>query len=145
LATWLDQKLAAYKDYTGLSILRSQLLLLAVAFAISTIQWLLLGNASLVSTLLYTFFSGNAVTIILSLCGPLFDRPFPSDWFVFIALLLPVSVFAGTIGGVLNRLALGRSLSTLSNWKSGDIPYSTLMCIVIGIITRAFASNRARL
>ena len=97
---WLRQKLAEYKRHAGVSFLNSQLLLLAIAFAIAAIQWVLLGHASLVSTLIYTFFAGNAVTIILSLCGPLFDQPFPRDWIVYTALLLPVSVIAGTIGGV---------------------------------------------
>ena len=142
---WLKEKLATYQRYAGVSILRSQLLLLAIALSIAAIQWLLVGHASLVSTVLYTLFSGNAVTIILSLCGPLYDKPFPKDWIVYIAILLPVSVFSGTFGGVLNRLILGRSLSTLANWKSGDIPYASLICIVIGLVTFAFASNRARL
>ena len=142
---WLRQKLAEYKRHAGVSFLNSQLLLLAIAFAIAAIQWVLLGHASLVSTLIYTFFAGNAVTIILSLCGPLFDQPFPRDWIVYTALLLPVSVIAGTIGGVLNRLALDRPLSTLANWRGGDIPYSSLICLVIGLVTYAFASNRARL
>ena len=80
-----------------------------------------------------------------SLCGPLYDKPFPKDWIVYIAILLPVSVFSRTFGGVLNRLILGRSLSTLANWKSGDIPHASLICIAIGLVTFAFASNRARL
>ena len=142
---WLKEKLATYQRYAGVSILRSQLLLLAIALSIAAIQWLLVGHASLVSTVLYTLFSGNAVTIILSLCGPLYDKPFPKDWIVYIAILLPVSVFSGTFGGVLNRLILGRSLSTLANWKSGDIPHASLICIAIGLVTFAFASNRARL
>lgn len=145
MTEWLEHKLAEYKRYAGLDIVRSQLLLLAIALSIAAIQWLLLGHASLVSTVLYTLFAGNAVTIILSLSGPLYDQPFPRNWIVYCALLLPVSVFAGTFGGVFSRLILGRSLSTLANWKSGDIPYASLICIVIGLVTHTFASNRARL
>ena len=142
---WLKQKLSTYQHYAGVSISRSQLLLLMTALTIAAVQWLLVGRASLISTLVYTFFAGNAVTILLSLCGPLYNQPFPRDWIVFIALLLPGSIVAGTLGGVMNRLTLGRPLSTLANWKSGDIPYASLICFVIGMVTRAFASNRARL
>jgi phosphoserine phosphatase RsbU/P len=145
LPEWLEQKLSTYKRYVGISIVNSQLLLLAIASAIAAIQWLLLGHASFASTLIYTFFAGNAVTILLALCEPLYDQPFPRDWVVFIALLVPISAFAGTLGGVLNRLVLGRPLSTLANWKSGDIPYSSLICAVVGLATYTFASNRTRL
>ena len=145
MSDWLNLRLTAYKQYAGISFLRSQFLLVAIALAIAAIQWLLLGDSSFASTLIYTLLAGNAVTIILSLCAPLYDQPFPRDWIVFSALLLPASVFAGTLGGVLSRLVLGRSLATLANWKSGDIPYSTLICVVIGLVTHAFASNRARL
>jgi sigma-B regulation protein RsbU (phosphoserine phosphatase) len=145
LPEWLEQVLSKHKDYVGIGLLNSQLLLLAIALGIAAIQWLLLGRASLVSTLIYTFFAGNAVTILLSLCEPLYRQPFPRDWIVFIALLLPVSVFSGTVGGILNRLILGRPLSTLANWKSGDIPYSSLICAAVGLVTYAFGSNRARL
>lgn len=142
---WLRQKLTTYERYAGISLLRSQLLLLAIAMAIAAVQWLLLGHASFASTVIYTFVAGNAVTILLSLCGPLYDQPFPRDWIVYCALLLPISVFSGTVGGVINRLALGRPLSSLADWKRGDIPYSSLICVVIGLITYAFASNRERL
>ena len=145
LPAWLEQELSKYKRYTGISILPLQLLLLAIGLTIGAIQWLLLGHENLPGTLTYTFFAGNAVTILLSLAGSLYNQPFPRDWIVFLALLIPISVFAGTVGGVLDRLVLGRPLSTLENWRSGDIPYSSLICAVIGLVTYAFASNRARL
>ncbi len=142
---WLEQQLSKYQRFAGISILNSQLLLLGIAAAICAIQWLLLGRASTASTFIYTFFAGNSVTILVALCEPLYNQPFPRDWIVFIALLFPISVFSGTVGGILNRLLLGRPLSTLANWKTGDIPYSSLICAVVGLVTYAFANNRARL
>ena len=145
MLAWLHRQLTTYKRYTGNSLLRSQLTFLAIGLTISAIQWFLLGHANLVSVLIYTFFSSNAVTILLSLGGPLYHRPFPQNWIVFLALLLPSSVLAGTLGGVMDRLLLRQSLHSLANWRSGDIPYSSLICVVIGLVTYTFASNRARL
>ncbi len=142
---WLEQMLAKYKQYAGLSIVNSQLILVSVALSVSATQWLLVGRAALLSTVIYTLIAGNVVTFLLSLCVPLFDQPFPRDWIVYSALLLPVSIFAAVVGGVLDRLILGRPLSTLSNWQSGDITFATLICVVIGVVTHAFSSNRARL
>jgi sigma-B regulation protein RsbU (phosphoserine phosphatase) len=146
LPQWFQDRLDNYKKYIGFDLLRTQLLFLAISLGVSAIQYLLLHDASLVSTVLYTFFSGNIVTILLALCGPLFeDQPFPRDWIIYTAFLIPIAIIAGAGGGVLNRLVLGRSLHTLSNWKTGDIPYASLISAVIGLIMHSFASNRARL
>lgn len=142
---WLDRRLTKYQRFAGVSLYRWQLILLAAALTISAIQWLLLGHASLVNTLIYTLFAGNIVTLTISLCGPLYDQPFPRDWIVYLALLLPTSVFAGALGGVMTYLIVRRPLTSLENLRSGDIPYASLICFVLGIITHAFASNRARL
>ena len=142
---WLKQRLQAYEKYSGTTYLRSQILLLAVAVSVWAIQWLLVGRASLLSTFIYTFVAGNIVTILLSAAGPLYDQPFPRDWIVFLALLLPVSLIASVTGGVLDRLVLGDSLRSLANLRNGDIPFAGLICMVIGVSVHLFASNRARM
>ncbi len=142
---WFYSRLNVYEIYVGSGILRSQLFLLAVALSVAAIQWLLVGHPSLVSTLIYTFVAGNITTVLLATATPLFDQPFPRDWIIFIAILFPVSLIASTLGGICNRLALGRSLRTLENWKNGDIPYAALICFIIGVSIHVFARNRAKL
>ena len=142
---WLKSGLARYQQYAGTTLLRSQLLLLAVALSVWAIQWLLIGHAGLLSTLLYTFIAGNTVTITLALAGPLYHQPFPRDWIVYLALLMPAALVASTLGGLLSRLLLGVPLHSLANWRNGDIPFAALICVVIGVSVHLFASNRARL
>ena len=103
-----------------------------------------LGRASLLSTLIYSFVAGNILTITLSAAVPLFSLKFPQDWIVFLAILLPVSFIASACGGIVDRLILGMPLSSLGNLRNGDIPYGTLICFVIGVSVRTFASVRAR-
>ena len=145
MSLWIQRRLAAYRLYSGVGILRTQLILFSVALAIGAIQWLLTGHPSLISTLIYTLIAGNVTTFLLALLGPLFLQPFPRDWITFIAVLLPVAFFASLLGGLLDRLVLHRSFASLANLKNGDIPYAALLCVVIGIVTRIFARNRASL
>ncbi len=141
---WLKQRLAAYERYAGISYARSQLLLLAVAFSVWAIQWLLVDRGNLPSTLIYSFIAGNIVTILMSSAVPLYNQPFPRDWIVYLALLLPVSLVASTAGSVVSRLLLGVSLHSLFNPR-GDIPFGAFFCVLIGVSVHIFASNRARL
>ncbi|ADW69861.1 PP2C family protein-serine/threonine phosphatase [Granulicella tundricola] len=145
MSPWLQQKLATYKHYSGGSLLNTQYLLFVVALAISAIQWFLADHASLLSTIIYTFVAGNVITIVLALAGPLYDQPFPRDWIVYTALLLPVAVLASTAGGVIDRLVLGMPLASLTNLRNGDIPFGTLVSIVIGLSIHAYASTRSNL
>jgi sigma-B regulation protein RsbU (phosphoserine phosphatase) len=144
LPDWLKQRLAAYERYAGISYARSQLLLLAVAFSVWAIQWLLVDRGNLPSTLIYSFIAGNIVTILMSSAVPLYNQPFPRDWIVYLALLLPVSLVASTAGSVVSRLLLGVSLHSLFNPR-GDIPFGAFFCVLIGVSVHIFASNRARL
>ena len=145
LPQWFYHRLNVYEIYVGSGIVRSQVFLLAVALCVAAIQWLLVGHPSLVSTLIYTFVAGNITTVLLATATPLYDQSFPRDWIIFLAILFPVSFIASTVGGVCNRLVLGRSLHSLENWKSGDIPYAALICFIIGVSIHIFARNRARL
>jgi sigma-B regulation protein RsbU (phosphoserine phosphatase) len=145
LPQWSERKAGAYRRIVGRGLLQSQLLFLAVALVVSAVQALLIGQPSLVSTLLYTFFAGNIVTFLLAVASPLYDQPFPRDWIVFLALLLPVSLIASVVGGVADRLLLRRSLESLLNWRTGDIPFACLVCFLIGVSTYAFDSIRDRM
>ena len=141
----LQNRIRAYEQFSGTTFLRSQLLLVAIGFGVSAIQWFLIGRASLTSTLIYSFVAGNILAITLSAALPFFNLTFPRDWLVFIAILLPVSFIASAGGGIVDRLILGMPLSSLGNLRNGDIPYGTLICFVIGVSVRTFASVRGRL
>ncbi|RXH55296.1 PP2C family protein-serine/threonine phosphatase [Granulicella sibirica] len=141
----LQNRLRAYERYSGITFFRSQLLLLAVALSVSAIQWFLIDRASLPSTLIYSFVAGNVLNVLLSLAVPFFSFAFPQDWIAFLAILLPVSFIASAAGGVIDRLILRIPMAPLADLRKGDIPYGALICFVIGVSMRVFASVRARL
>lgn len=120
-------------------------LLICVALSLWAIQWLLVGHAHVLGTILYSLIMGNMVTLSLVVASPLFDKPFPRDWIVFFAVLVPVSLVASVAGGVLQRLILGIPLRSLANWKNGDIPFASLVGFVLGTGTHIYSSNKAKL
>ena len=128
-----------------MSFLRHQLLLLCVALTLWGIQWLLVGHAGLLNTAIYSLIMGNLVTISLVVTSELFGRPFPQDWLVFFAVLVPVTLLASATGGVLQRLILGIPLRTLGNLKNGDIPFAALVGFVLGTGTHIYSSSKAKL
>ena len=128
-----------------MSFVKYQVLLLCVALSLWGIQWLLVGHAGLLSTILYSLIMGNIVTVSLVVASPLFDQPFPRDWIIFFAVLVPVTLVASVAGGVLQRLILGFPLRSLTNLKNGDVPFASLVGFVLGTGTHIYSSNRAKL
>jgi sigma-B regulation protein RsbU (phosphoserine phosphatase) len=142
----LTKKLSSYEGLFGAGALRSQLYLLAVAVSVYGIQVLLEGHAGFISTLIYTFIAGNAVSLLLSFASPLFaDQIFPRNWIIYTALLLPVSFLASALGAVLDRVILRTPMRTLQDWSSTDIPFGALIVFVLGLADYLFISTREKL
>jgi sigma-B regulation protein RsbU (phosphoserine phosphatase) len=139
----LTTALSSYEGLFGAGILLSQIYLLGVAISVYGIQALLLGHASLLSTIIYTFFAGNGITLLLSSAAPLFDQSFPRNWIVYIALLLPMSFVASFFGALLNRFILRIPSRHLADWSSSDLTFAALIIFLLGIGDYLFMTARA--
>jgi sigma-B regulation protein RsbU (phosphoserine phosphatase) len=146
LPKWLTKGLSQYEGLFGAGAWLSQCYLLGVAAAVFGINWLLVGQAHLLSTLLYTLIAGNAVSLLLSSASSLFaGQPFPRDWIIYTALLLPVSFVSSAVGGVLDRLILHIPMRSLTDWQGGDIPFGALIVFILGLADYLFVSTRLRM
>lgn len=143
---WLTKGLSHYEGLFGAGVLLSQVYLLGVAAAVFGIEWLLVGQTHFLSTIIYTLIAGNAVSLLLSSASPLFvDQPFPRDWIIYTALLLPVSFLSSAVGGVLARAILRMPMGSLRDWQGGDIPFAALIVFIIGLADYLFVSTRLRM
>ena len=121
---------------------QTQLLLLGVAITTSGLYWLLQGNTNPTPQFLFTFIIGNCTALAVFLAAPVFTKQkFPWDWFVYLAVLLPVSMAASSIASVTSRIVAGRVEHLLRlDWL--DIRSGTFFSLVIGVAL--FISGRAR-
>lgn len=134
------------KDFTGISLLRYQLILCGIALAVAVLLWLLQGHASVIDSLIFTLVVGNFTNASLAVAAPLFSRrPFPLDWMVYLLLLLPI----GAIGSVFPTLLLlaihGHQPGHLAEMIAGNIEIGTLFSLLTGISIYAVGSTRDRL
>ena len=90
-----------------------QIVLAGVAVAVSLILWLLRGDPDIARVLVFVFVTGNITVFGLVLARTLFDQPFPRNWIVYLALLLP-------IGAVGSRGA--HSVLAIPTYRSGRRP-----------------------
>ena len=79
------------------------------------------------------------------LAAPVFTRQkFPWDWFVYLAVFLPVAIVASSIASVANRIVAGRFDHLLRlDWF--DIRSGTFFSLVIGVALFISGKARARL
>jgi phosphoserine phosphatase RsbU/P len=133
------------KGLLGINFWQLQLVLLAIAAAVSGLFRVILGSTHPIANLLFTFIIGNCATLALVLTAPLFgSRAFPWDWIVYLAILLLVSAVANSIASVASRIASGQS-EHLFRLDWGDIRTGTFISLVIGVSIYVSAKARGRL
>jgi phosphoserine phosphatase RsbU/P len=122
-----------------------QAVLAGVAIAVSMIVWLLRGDPDIVQVLVFVFVTGNVTVFGLGLAGPLFDQPFPRNWIVYLALLLPIGA-AGSFAASLIVYWLYRPAGQDAfRWFASNTGFATLIAFLTGISTYAVQSTRSRL
>jgi phosphoserine phosphatase RsbU/P len=122
-----------------------QVVLAGVAIAVSMIVWLLRGDPDMVQVLVFVFVTGNVTVFGLGLAGPLFDQPFPRNWIVYLALLLPIGA-AGSFAASLIVYWLYRpGGQDAVRWFASNTGFATLIAFLTGISTYAVQSTRSRL
>jgi sigma-B regulation protein RsbU (phosphoserine phosphatase) len=126
----------------GFNFWQAQLALLGIAVAISGLYWLLQGLTNPTPQFLFTFIIGNCTTFATAVAAPVFTkRKSPSDWLLFLAVLLPVAAVSSSIASVANRVVAGRTGHLLQlDWT--DIRSGVFFSVVIGV--GFFISGKAR-
>jgi sigma-B regulation protein RsbU (phosphoserine phosphatase) len=116
-----------------------------VAIAVSTILWLLRNDPDVIRVLVFVFVTGNVTVFGLNLASPLFDQPFPRNWIVYLALLLPIGA-AGSLAASLILYWVYPPLDQdMSRWFVSNVSFATLIAILTGISTYAVQTTRSRL
>jgi sigma-B regulation protein RsbU (phosphoserine phosphatase) len=131
--------------YFGFSFGRFQLVLLAVALAVSGLYWLILGSAEPVESLVFTFIVGNCAAITVRIASPVYvNRVFPADVLVYLAILLPVSAASSSLSSVVwNILSRGTGGMFRAAWS--DIRVGIFVTAITGVSLFVAEKRRARL
>ena len=122
-----------------------QVVLAGVAVAVSAILWLLQNNPDIIRVLIFVFITGNLTAFSLRLAGPLFDQPFPKNWIIYLAFLLPIAVGASVLAAFVVYTVYPPVGQDITKWFMTNIAFATLMAIVTGISTYAVQTTRSRL
>jgi phosphoserine phosphatase RsbU/P len=128
-----------------MSWLLFQLILAGVAVAISTILWLLKGSPDVIGVVVTTFLTGNLTVLGLNRAFPLFDQPFPRNWIVYIALLLPIGAVSGLVASVVLRWLHPDPGMPLFPWLMFNTGIATVFAMITGISMYAIEDTRGRL
>jgi len=143
--TLVANRVRSLEDSLGVGWGWFQVILAGVAIAVSSIFWLLRGNPEIINVLVFSFITGNITVFLLGLAGPLFDQPFPRNWIVYLALLVPVgAVGSVTAAVILYCMHLPRGEDPL-HWFVSNTIFATLIAFLTGISTYAVQSTRSRL
>lgn len=141
----LPMKGTSLQSSLGISWQGFQLILAGVAIAVSTILWLLKNDPDVIRVLVFVFVTGNVTVFGLNLASPLFDQPFPRNWIVYLALLLPIGA-AGSLAASLILYWVYPPLGQdMSRWFVSNVSFATLIAFLTGISTYAVQSTRSRL
>ena len=144
--TFRTRQIRKLEDFIGTSLWRYQLILCGIALAVSALFWLLQGSASIVSVFIYTLVVGNITNALMAPAEPLFSRrPFPLDWIVYLALLLPVAAMGSVIATLVIFAIYGHHAGDRAAWFIGNIEVGILFSIASGVAIYAVNSTRARL
>jgi len=138
-------RFSQFRPLLGISLWRMQLVFLAVTVAVSGLFWVISGTAHPIAILLFTFIIGNCTTVAMILAAPLFGgRPFPWDWLLYLAILIPVAAAASSIASVASRIAYGhREHLFQPDWD--DIRTGTFISLLTGASLYLAARARVKL
>src|SRR5271165_4311193 len=129
----------------GVGFWQLQLALLGLAIAMWGLYWLLQGVTNPTPQFLFTFIIGNCTILTMVQTVPLFaNLKSPWDWFVYFAILLPLSAVASSIASVASRIAAGR-VEHLFRLDWLDIRIGTFLSLLSGVVVYISAKARARL
>jgi phosphoserine phosphatase RsbU/P len=133
------------KSALGISWIGFQIILSGVAFAICIILWLLKGSPDVVGVVVTSFITGNLTILGLHYASPLFDQPFPRNWIVYLAVLLPIGAVSGLVASLVLRSLYPASAMPLFPWLFFNAGIATVFAMITGISMYAIQDTRSRL
>jgi sigma-B regulation protein RsbU (phosphoserine phosphatase) len=134
------------KSFLGISFLRFQVVIIAVGLAVSAMYWLILGSAKPFEALFFAIVTGNATFFALEKTAPFYARkPFPRDWFIYLAILLPVALISGSLAAVIWKLLNGNGIGPLLPGDWSDIRTGTFASLIAGVSIYISQKSRSRL
>jgi phosphoserine phosphatase RsbU/P len=124
---------------------RDQGIYLFIALVVGAIFWALGQPINPFTVILYTLCIGNFLSPPLRWLRPLYQRPFPYDWLIFLALLclltFPVYVLASTIvWWIAPPIPQTLAQLLITGWR---LPF--LITFVFGFLVFLYGSTKARL
>jgi phosphoserine phosphatase RsbU/P len=141
----LVKKLPSLRSSLGISWAWFQVILAGVAVSVSTILWLLKCDPAILSVLIFNFVTGNVTMFFLNVGSPLFDQPFPRNWIVYLALLIPVGAVSSLAAATIAYTLQGTSGQDVTHWFVSNTSFATLIALLTGISMYAVQSTRSRL
>ena len=131
--------------FFGFTFAQFQLLLIAIALAVSSMYWLILGSAQPVQSLFFAFIVGNCTGIAVRIASRLYTpRSFPTDILVYLAILLPVGAIANLLSSVIWNIISRRGAGILQlGWD--DIRVGIFVTAIVGVSMYISETRRARL
>lgn len=121
------------------------MILAGVAVAISIILWLIKGSPDVPGVVITTFITGNLTVLGLDRAFPLFDQPFPRNWIIYLAVLLPIGALSGLVASLVLRGLYPASGMPLLPWLFFNTGIATVFAMSTGISMYAVQSTRIRL
>jgi sigma-B regulation protein RsbU (phosphoserine phosphatase) len=132
-------------SFFGFSFGRFQLVLLAVALAVSGMYWLIIGSAEPVESLIFTLIVGNCTAIAARIASPVYaHRSFPTDVLAYLAILLPVSAASNLVSSVVWNI-LSRGTGGMFRFGWGDIRVGIFVTAITGASLFLAERRRVRL
>ena len=127
-------KVRTTRAFLGISFWRFQLLVLAVALSVSGLYRIILGTSNPIQAIFFSLITGNCTFYALELTSPFYTRkPSPRDWFLYLAILLPVAAISSTLAAAAWQLLNGSGIAgmLLVDWR--DVRIGTLASLVTGV------------
>jgi len=142
----LDKWLNWGSQYLGGGVLRTQLVLVALALVIWTFLKIVGARTSLPGSLIFTLCIGNWASALVYRANPLYaDKKPPWNWLIFLLVIIAVGISGSILADTIILLLFRGVYSDFPRRILADVPIGTLVTLVFGSITYRFEEQRAHL
>jgi sigma-B regulation protein RsbU (phosphoserine phosphatase) len=125
---------------------RLQIVLLAVGLAAAGLVWLIGGSTNPVQDLVFTFITGNRISVAMRTGSSAFGRrTFPWDWIAFLAIFIPSSAVSVWLASLVWKVVSGQGAASLLRVNWSDIRIGIFVSLIVGVSIYVSARARARL
>jgi len=134
------------KAFFGYTFWQYQLVLAAIALAVSGMYWLILGSAQPRQALFFALIIGNSLALARRITSPFYERKvFPWDCLAYLAVLIPVGAVSSVLSSVLWKLMASRGAASVLPISWDDMRVGTFVAAITTVSFYVAAKNRANL